>query len=70
LRFYQGTSHDNYDGSTSFTNRGANWNCAIIVLANQTVNNVVFRPMIRPASITDSTFVPYAFSNAELTTKE
>lgn len=32
----------------------------------QNVDGLVFKPMIRPASITDSTFVPYAKTNREL----
>jgi hypothetical protein len=31
-----------------------------------TANNLVFKPMLRPALITDSTFVPYAPTNREL----
>lgn len=38
----------------------------VVIYANQTVSNLVFKPMIRPASITDDTFVPYAPSNREL----
>ena len=37
------------------------------VIKNTTVSNLVFKPMIRPAAITDPTFEPYAKSNAELT---
>lgn len=33
----------------------------------ETVNNLVFAPMIRPASILDDTYVPYAMTNRELT---
>jgi hypothetical protein len=32
-----------------------------------TVNNLVFKPMIRPSSIVDDTYVPYAMTNRELT---
>lgn len=32
-----------------------------------TANNLVFKPMIRPASIKDDTYVPYAMTNRELT---
>lgn len=38
----------------------------IIISGNITFNNMVFKPMLRPASITDDTFVPYAPSNREL----
>lgn len=32
-----------------------------------TVNNLVFRPMIRPAFVTDDTFQPYALPNTKIT---
>lgn len=42
-----------------------------IGIANgQNVDGLVFKPMIRPASITDNTFVPYAKTNRELTVAE
>ncbi len=37
--------------------------------AGKTVNNLRFYPMLRPASIADDTYVPYAPNNAELNTK-
>ena len=37
---------------------------------NVQLTNFVIKPMIRPASITDSTFVPYAKTNRELTVAE
>ena len=37
---------------------------------NVQLTNFVVKPMIRPASITDSTFVPYAKTNRELTVAE
>lgn len=42
----------------------------VVIYANQTVSNLVFKPMIRPASITDDTFIPYAKTNRELTVAE
>ena len=42
----------------------------VAVEAGRTVNNIVFKPMIRPAGIGDDTYVPYALSNADLTAKE
>lgn len=39
----------------------------VVIYANQTIDNLVISPMIRPASITDNTFVPYAKTNRELT---
>lgn len=41
-------------------------NIAIVVRSGVTVNNITFKPMIRPAEITDSTFEPYAPTNREL----
>lgn len=41
--------------------------CALRIASGQTMNNVVFKPMIRDASIEDDTFQPYAKSNVELT---
>lgn len=39
---------------------------AIRIVSGTTVNNLTFKPMIRRAEITDSTFQPYAPSNREL----
>lgn len=39
----------------------------IVIYANQTVSNLVFKPMIRRAEITDDSFQPYAKTNRELT---
>ena len=39
----------------------------ILISGNVTFTNMVFKPMIRLASITDSTFQPYAFPNPTLT---
>lgn len=43
------------------TNESEDWYtvCSIIVANNYTANNIVFYPMIRLGSITDSTFEPY-----------
>ena len=41
----------------------------IRIASGTTVNNLIFKPMIRPASITDDTYVPYAATNRKLTTK-
>ena len=37
------------------------------IKVGKTVNNIVMKPMIRLASIADSTYVPYAKTNKELT---
>ena len=39
----------------------------VVVRTGVTVNNVVMKPMIRDARITDPTYVPYAMTNRELT---
>ena len=44
-----------------------NYRCGIWVPTNTTFNNVIVKPMVILASITDYTFVPYAKSNKELT---
>lgn len=44
---------------------------ALIVRSGTAISGTLtFKPMIRPASITDSTFVPYAKTNRELTVAE
>lgn len=39
----------------------------ILIMSGYTANNLTFYPMIRDARIKDSTYVPYAMTNAELT---
>lgn len=39
---------------------------AIRISSGTTVNNIVFKPMLRDAAIEDSTYVPYAPTNREL----
>jgi hypothetical protein len=39
----------------------------IQIVSGQTINNLVFKPMIRLASDTDNTYTPYAMTNRELT---
>ncbi len=41
--------------------------CVCYVLPTKNVSNVIFKPMLRLASDTDNTFVPYAMTNKELT---
>lgn len=43
----------------TFTNADKGFNVAIIVYKGATVNNLVFKPMIRLASISDDTYEPY-----------
>lgn len=46
---------------------GAYLQITLQVLSDKTVNNAVFKPMIRLASDPDNTYVPYAMTNKELT---
>lgn len=48
------------DGNTTSSN------VAIVIKSGVTANNLVFKPMVRPAEITDSSFKPYAPTNREL----
>ena len=48
------------DGNTTSSN------VAIVIKSGVTANNLVFKPMIRRAEITDDTFQPYAPTNREL----
>lgn len=57
--FYDGEREFNLSDDTLIT-------VQIVICANQTVSNLVFKPMIRPSEITDDTFVPYAPTNREL----
>lgn len=43
--------------------------CVLFVNPEQTVNNVIFYPMLRLATDTDPTYEPYAMTNRELTEK-
>jgi hypothetical protein len=51
-----------------FTSNGDSLTVRIVVNANATVN-ATFYPMIRPSSIKDDTYAPYAMTNRELTEK-
>lgn len=59
FNFYDGEREFNLSDDTLIT-------VQIVIYANQTVSNLVFKPMIRPSEITDDTFVPYAPTNREL----
>lgn len=60
-----GVAYDYGDGF-EFTADGQAHDVIVWVKSGQTVSDLVFKPMIRSASITDSTFVPYAPTNREL----
>lgn len=61
----------NYDGNNNtvrdfgsgaefeFSNTTGNYNIAILIPIGTTVNNLVFKPMLRSADIADDTFEPY-----------
>lgn len=55
------------EGATFNLQSGHEYNINIMIGTSQTVNDLVFHPMIRLASDTDSTFQPYAKSNQQLT---
>lgn len=40
---------------------------AIVIESGYTANNLTFKPMLRPASVSDDTYAPYAMTNNELT---
>lgn len=71
LRFYHPGDNStvlNHNGDTLFTRNATKTdsNISILVRAGQIMDNVVIKPMIRDASIEDSTYQPYAPSNREL----
>lgn len=57
------------DVIVDYSNETRNIRYAIGINSGYICNNLVFKPMIRDASIKDDTFEPYAMSNAELTQK-
>jgi hypothetical protein len=61
------SAYDSGNGaSIEKSGNGTGSNIAIVVKTGQTANNIVFKPMLRRAEITDNTFVPYAPTNREL----
>ena len=63
-----GYQHD-YGSGGNFPSLDGGMKFAIVVFSGATVSNKVFYPMVRPSSITDGTYVPYAMTNVELTQK-
>ena len=68
------SAYDNGDGvEFLFTNDGTvtgnnqMWRVVILISENCICDNLTFYPMLRDASVTDSTYQPYAMTNAELT---
>lgn len=67
LRVYEAGSGKGYDTGSGLAFTGASNNrIGIFVAAGATLNNVTFKPMVRPATIEDGTYVPYAPSNSAL----
>ena len=76
LRFYHiDTLNESYDSSETDPEISmtlsdnidqSDANISIVIYRGQSYDNVVIKPMIRPASIEDSTYVPYAPTNREL----
>lgn len=61
------SAYDSGNGaSVEKSGNGAGSNIAIVVKSGRTADNLVFRPMLRRAEITDITYVPYAPTNREL----
>lgn len=65
---HDGIKHMDYGSGVTFTlPESKKTRTVIAVNSGVTVNNLVFYPMIRAASISDSTYEPYAMTNQELT---
>lgn len=57
-----------YGNGITFTgDPNRNYVCYIAVAIGKTVSNLTFYPMLRLASITDDTYVPYSMTNREMT---
>lgn len=56
------SSHDYGNGVTYAEKEGSMANVVIVIRKGTTVNNLVFKPMLRYAEITDDTFQPYVES--------
>jgi hypothetical protein len=59
--------YDVGNGITFNSGNHTRFKVIINIIKNVTISNLVFKPMIRPASIADNTYVPYAMTNKELT---
>ena len=67
---WQEFTTDTGNGGTATLNEPKTIRFRIGIRSGVTVDNLVFKPMLRPASITDDTLVPYAKTNRELTVAE
>ena len=70
-----GTTNPLFDNGTDLARLNVpsqinGYRCQIEVYANQTLSNVLFKPMIRLASVSDDTFEPYTSSTLNLPTLE
>lgn len=69
-RYINGSVVDNiYDDEAEIeftSDTSKTYEIYIVIRGGQTVNNLTFKPMIRKAIISDTTFVPYAPTNKEL----
>lgn len=63
---FVGHGYDDGSGKT-FTGDGVQQNVFIWVKSGVNPGGVTFYPMIRPATVTDTTYYPYAMTNRELT---
>lgn len=64
--FISGKGTDSGSGATFTLNAGVTYTVVLRLYAGYTANNLVIKPMVRPATIEDSTYVPYAPSNSAL----
>lgn len=55
------------EGASVYLTKGTNYQFKVVVRANQTLSNKLFKPMI---SVEGGEYQPFALSNAELTAKE
>ena len=65
IRLYTGSSYQTITDQTQFTFDSQSY-VRINVPGSLTISNVVFKPMIRPASITGSTYEPYQGQSYEI----
>lgn len=64
---WSGNHVDVGDGTTFTAYSDREYGCNIHVDSGAVFNNVIFYPMLRPASIEDDTYVPYSMTNREMT---
>lgn len=58
---------DDTGNGITFTSAGGMYIVGIFVTTGTTMNNSIFRPMLRNANIKDSTYVPFGRTNSQLT---